>query len=127
MPIRVLVVENEQSIADTLVQILRAHQYDTSVAYSGEDSLSLLNSFRPDVLISDMLMPGISGMEVARTAWRSLPYCKVLLISGDGELLRLVGDFYAHRSSIKVLKKPVDPCKILDFLAGCGPLLSADE
>jgi CheY-like chemotaxis protein len=65
MPIRVLIVENEQSIADTLLQILHAHGYDTSFAYKGGDSISLLNSFRPDVLVSDLLMPGISGMEVA--------------------------------------------------------------
>jgi CheY-like chemotaxis protein len=62
---KVLVVDDEPIIADTLTMILATSGYDSRPAYSGEMALEMARSFKPDPLITDVVMPGISGIEAA--------------------------------------------------------------
>ena len=64
-PPRVLVVDDEPSITDTLVAILRTAGYDAAPSYDAETALSLCESLRPDLLITDVVMPGMNGIEMA--------------------------------------------------------------
>jgi DNA-binding NtrC family response regulator len=120
MSLRVLVVENERPVADSFGLILHAGGYDTRVAYSCEEALELLDEFRPDALITDLLMPGMSGLGLARKIWKDLPGCSVLFISGDGELLELADQFTTQTRNVKAITKPLHPKQILEFVARCG-------
>src|SRR6187402_1568739 len=62
---RVLVVDDERLIADTVAKILNLHGFDAFCSYNGEDALQLAKSFRPDYLLSDVMMPKLNGVDLA--------------------------------------------------------------
>ena len=110
---RVLVVDDEAIIADTLVLILNKSGYEASAAYSGEQALELAPVTEPDLLISDVAMKGIDGIETA-IRFRSLfPACKVVLFSGQAHSADLLHDARKKGYAFEVLRKPVEPAVLL--------------
>jgi CheY-like chemotaxis protein len=114
---RVLVVDDERKIADTLALILNANGYDAHAAYGGEEAIELAASLKPDILISDVVMAGMSGIEVAIYFANYLPACRIVLISGNvlsASLLELAGkDGY----QFQLLPKPVHPQILMSHLS----------
>jgi two-component system KDP operon response regulator KdpE len=80
---RVLVVEDEQPMSRTLNIGLRARGYDVDIASSGEEALDLARRQHPDVVILDLGLPGISGIQVAHglRAWSTVP---IIVLSARG-------------------------------------------
>lgn len=110
---RVLVVDDEVTVADTLKMILDSSGYDTRVAYSGETAIELLGGFRPDMLVTDVIMPGITGIEAAIQVLAALPSCKVLLISGNETTASLLESARLQNQVFEVLAKPFHPTDLL--------------
>src|SRR4051794_36129328 len=77
-----LVVDDEHLIADTLVAILRAKGFAPFAAYDAETALEMSRVVFPELLISDVVMPGMNGIDLAVKLTRELPDCRVLLFSG---------------------------------------------
>ena len=65
-PIRILVVEDEQHIAKFLQFVLTTGGYDVTLAYDGEDALAVFEQYHPDGVLLDLVLPGISGLDVLR-------------------------------------------------------------
>jgi CheY-like chemotaxis protein len=80
---RVLVADDEQVIANTLAIILNQAGFEARAVYSGEKALDALDTFHPDMLISDVIMTGMTGIEAAIQTRAKLPNCKILLFSGQ--------------------------------------------
>jgi DNA-binding response OmpR family regulator len=109
----VLVVDDESTIADTLAEILNRSGYAATPAYDGEDALESALLTPPEILISDVVLPGMSGIELAITMTRVFPECKVLLFSGQAstaDLLALASNQGHHFS---LLNKPIHPKDLL--------------
>lgn len=81
-PPLVLVVDDEQIIADTRTAILRSWGYCCLTAYDAASALSLASTIHPELLICDILLSGMSGIELAIQVQRMIPNCRVLIISG---------------------------------------------
>jgi CheY-like chemotaxis protein len=64
--IRVLLVDDDRDVADSLAEVLRLLDYDVRVVYSGAEALGVAGKYRPDVVILDINMPGIDGLQAAR-------------------------------------------------------------
>src|SRR5258708_33754055 len=79
----VLIVDDERVIADTLSIILSKSGFSTMTAYDGEGALELARAVHPDLLISDVVMPEMTGVELAIAVTETVPGCKVLLFSGQ--------------------------------------------
>lgn len=82
---RLLLVDDEQSNTHILKEILSFYpNYEYKVAYSGEEALSILKSYRPDIVLLDIMMPGIDGFEVCKIIRNNekLKYLKVIMVSG---------------------------------------------
>ena len=120
-PLRVLVVDDEKNIADTLNQIFRAQGFDSRVAYDGSAALAEARTFAPEVLITDVLMPGMSGWDVALAYSKLLPECRVILFSGQNEMDE--GDDGVHHSDYEVYTKPVPPPVFISRLRAESELL----
>ena len=73
--ISVLIIEDENNICDFISKTLRAHQYKCTQAKSGKEGLSLIASGMPDVILLDMGLPDMDGMEVLKNvrSWSSVP------------------------------------------------------
>lgn len=114
--LRVLIVDDEQVIADTLALILRNRGYEVYTAYSGEAAVELAAALRPDVLIADMALGRMSGMDAALEVCRQLPDCRVILVSGQAPAPELLTRASQQGHSFEVLTKPVHPMKLLERL-----------
>src|SRR5947209_1869545 len=77
----VLVVDDEPLIANTLVTILRKKNYAANAAYNAEEALDAIQSSPPDYLITDILMPRMTGIDLAVAVKELVPDCKILLFS----------------------------------------------
>jgi CheY-like chemotaxis protein len=110
---RVLVVDDEQVIADTLAKILELNGYDASAVYTGTAAVESARSLRPDLIISDVIMPDLNGIEAAVSIRSFLPSCKILLFSGQAATADLLEDARAHGHEFEILAKPVHPSDLL--------------
>ena len=117
MPKRVFVVDDEECIADTLAAILRRYGYETTALYDGETAWSACKSQAPDLVISDVVMPGISGIDLAVRIKESYPRCKVLLFSGMATTADLLEQARRKGYDFEVLAKPVHPTELLSKMA----------
>ena len=116
-PLRVLVVDDEEIVADSLARILNEKGFAAKAAYSGEEALESASTLRPDVLISDVIMPGISGVELALRISRQFPSCRIVLFSALTVMSNLINAFGAENSGFTLLAKPVHPEELMACLA----------
>ena len=82
--ITVLVVDDEKDFANTLAQRLTMRDLKTDTAYDGEQALSKLKEKKPDVIVLDLKMPGMHGMEVLQEIKNVYPDMQVIMLTGHG-------------------------------------------
>ncbi len=114
---RVLVVDDEQCIADTLAAILRKCGYEATALYDGEAAWSACELDTPDLIITDVVMPGLNGIDLATRVKERYPACKVLLFSGMAATADLLADARLRGYDFEVLAKPVHPSELLAKMA----------
>ena len=115
---RVLVVDDEQVIADTLSIILNKAGFEASPVYTGTAAVESARSIQPDLIISDVIMPDMNGIEAAIQIRNFLPGCKILLFSGQAATADLLESARAKGHEFEILAKPVHPQDLLAKLAG---------
>jgi CheY-like chemotaxis protein len=114
--LKVLVADDEQVIANTLAIILNQAGFDARAVFSGEKAVELLDSFKPDMLISDVIMTGMTGIEAAIITRQRLPKCKILLFSGQAATADLLEKAREQGHEFEILAKPVHPTDLLSKL-----------
>jgi CheY-like chemotaxis protein len=110
---RVLVADDEQVIANTLAIILNQAGFEARAVYSGENAVEILDEFQPNMLISDVIMTGMTGIEAAIKVRAKLPSCKILLFSGQAATADLLEKARAQGHEFEILAKPVHPTDLL--------------
>lgn len=115
---KVLVVDDEQVIADTLAKILDLNGYDASAVYTGTAAVESARSLQPDLIISDVIMPDMDGIEAAIQIRAFLPNCKILLFSGQAATADLLEKARSRGHEFEILGKPVHPSDLLAKLKG---------
>ncbi|SEC51856.1 response regulator [Terriglobus roseus] len=110
---RVLVADDEQVIANTLAIILNQAGFEARAVYSGENAVECLDEFQPNMLISDVIMTGMTGIEAAIKVRAKLPSCKILLFSGQAATADLLEKARAQGHEFEILAKPVHPTDLL--------------
>jgi len=115
---RVLIADDEQVIANTLAIILNQSGFEARAVYSGESAIETLDTFQPNMLISDVIMAGMTGIEAAIKIRSRLPQCKILLFSGQAATADLLEKAREQGHEIEILAKPVHPTDLLAKLRG---------
>jgi len=113
---KVLIADDERVIADTLAMILNQSGFETRAVYSGEKAVEMATTFRPDMLISDVIMTGLNGIDAALRIRELLPGVKILLFSGQAATADLLEDARAQGYEFEILAKPVHPRDLLNRL-----------
>jgi CheY-like chemotaxis protein len=113
---KILVVDDERLIADTLAQILNMMGYDAVSVYSGTEAIERAATTPFDMLISDVMMPGMNGIESAIAICKRTPDCKVLLISGNSRTSEVLKEAEGRGHMFDILAKPIHPSIILNCL-----------
>src|SRR5919198_88609 len=86
----VVVVDDERLIADTLVEILNDGGYRAVAVYDGMTALEQVQKLCPDALITDVVMPGMNGIEVAKAVRRMCASTRIFLLSGQATTADLI-------------------------------------
>jgi CheY-like chemotaxis protein len=115
---KVLVADDERVIADTLAMILNQSGFDARAVYSGEKALESVATFKPDMLISDVIMADLNGIDAAIRIRQLLPGIKILLFSGQAATADLLEKARADGHEFEILAKPVHPQDLLNKLRG---------
>ena len=108
----ILVVDDEQIIADTLTAVLCRSGFAAIAAYSGRSALDLAAVVPPELLITDIAMPKMNGIQLALSIIRTIPDCKVLLFSGHATHIDLLEARKAGHH-FPLLSKPLHPTEML--------------
>jgi DNA-binding NtrC family response regulator len=124
-PSRVFVVDDEPVIASTLEMILRNQGFNATSFTQPLEALRAASSDAPDLLISDVVMPFLSGIELAIQLQERCPNCRVLLFSGQAATFDLLENARTHGHDFDLVTKPVHPTdllrKIHDAMANAVP------
>jgi DNA-binding NtrC family response regulator len=114
---QVFVVDDEKVIADTLAVILRNSGYQAAAFYNAQSALEQAGIRCPDLIISDVVMPGMSGVEMAVLIRERHPECKILLFSGQASTVNLLAMVEVQGNAFELLTKPVHPTDLLARVA----------
>lgn len=113
---KVLVADDERVIANTLAMILNQSGFEATAVYSGEEALEEAEKSHPDMLITDVIMTGLTGIEVAIKLREQLPAIKVLLFSGQAATADHLEKARAEGHDFEILAKPIHPQDLLNKL-----------
>jgi CheY-like chemotaxis protein len=109
----ILIADDEAHIADTLAAILNQKGYKATSVHSAREAVLAAQSAQPDILITDVVMGEISGIDAAILIQQRFPHCKVLLLSGYPAPSDLLGSVHVDGLIFDFLSKPVHPEVIL--------------
>jgi CheY-like chemotaxis protein len=113
---KVLVADDERLIANTLAIILQHAGFEALAVYSGAEAVELARTFQPDILISDVVMAMMTGIEAAIQICTVLPACRILLFSGQADTADLLEDARQRNYDFDLLAKPIHPLVLLNKL-----------
>ena len=109
----IFVVDDEKIIAETLAVILRMSGYSVRFFVNPLEALQVALSGPPDLLISDVRMPQLSGIDLAIRIREQGPMCKILLFSGEAETVDLLEMARKQGHDFHLLSKPIHPSDLL--------------
>ncbi|HEV3037730.1 MAG TPA: response regulator [Candidatus Angelobacter sp.] len=113
---KVIVVDDEPVIADTLVDILNGEGCEAVAVSDGPSAIKWAEMIQPDVVITDVIMSGMNGIETAKAIMKILPDCRVILFSGQAASLDLLEKARADGYEFEILAKPINPTMLLEIL-----------
>ena len=133
---RILVVEDEVSFSDPLSYLLRKEGYEVSVAENGNDALAEFDSAGADLVLLDLMLPGLSGVDVCRSLRQKSAVPIIMLTAKDSEIDKVVGlelgadDYvtkpYSSRELLArikaVLRRLSEPEELLPTTLEAGPV-----
>ncbi len=111
--VSILVVDDEALIAETLADILNDVGFDARIALSGEEAMRIATVVRPDIVLSDVLMPRVTGVELGIWMRKELPGTRVVLISGQASTAELLRKAQNDGNSFELLPKPIHPEELI--------------
>ncbi|MHC1700903.1 MAG: response regulator [Humidesulfovibrio sp.] len=114
--IKLLLVDDEENFINTLAERMQMRDMGSDVAHDGETALEMVKDEAPDVMVLDLRMPGIDGVEVLRKVKKAHPHVQVIILTGHGseqdqELCMQLGAYEYH-------KKPVDIDRLVKSIKG---------
>jgi DNA-binding NtrC family response regulator len=112
---RVAVVDDEHIIADTLTEILNSRGFQAKALYSGEAAVEEVRDFGPQIVLSDVQMGGIDGVEAAIRIRRLHPECRIILFTASPVRHSIHAEI--DRLGFEFIERPLHPQEVLDLLA----------
>lgn len=111
--VTVLVVDDEGLIADSVAEILNDSGYKATPVYSGQAAIEFAERESPQIVMTDVLMPKMNGVETALAIQKVCPAARILLFSGQAATLDLLHQARAAGVEFEALPKPIHPEHLL--------------
>ena len=113
---RILVVDDEILIADTIVQILNRNGFIAEAAYSGTEAIELAKLHCPELVLSDVMMPQVDGVEAAIAIREHCPDTRIVLFSGQAATVEILARARERGHNFELLPKPIHPTQLIKHL-----------
>lgn len=113
---RILVVDDEKLIADTIVQILNRNGFIAEAAYSGAEAIEKAARHCPELVLSDVLMPEVDGIEAAIAIRELCPETRIVLFSGQSATVEILARARQRGHTFELLPKPIHPAELIKRL-----------
>ncbi len=110
----VLVVDDEPSVSDVLQEFLSSQGYDLAVASNGEEAIRLINERRPEIILTDINLPGLSGLDVMRHAKALDPEVSVIVVTGYASASTAIDAL--RQGAYDYVTKPFDLDEVLQIV-----------
>ena len=104
-----MIVDDERWTSDTLATIFNIAGFEARAAYSAEQALEIMNDWMPALVILDVMLPKMNGIELAIGLAGRAPSCQILLFSGNPNTAQLARTASEAGHSFDILDKPVHP------------------
>jgi DNA-binding response OmpR family regulator len=111
--VRVLVVDDERLITDTVCAILNENGFEAAAAYNGREAIEEARKLRPEIVLSDALMPKMSGVELGIELRKEFPQVKFLLFSGQAATSEMIDRAEAEGHFFDLFPKPMHPEELM--------------
>lgn len=108
---KILIIDDERSIRNTLQEILSLEDFKVSVAENGKEGIDKIKKESPQVVMCDIKMPGMDGIELLETISNSHPELPIIMISGHGDIDTAVESL--KKGAFDYLQKPLDLNRVL--------------
>jgi CheY-like chemotaxis protein len=110
---RILVVDDERIIADTMAEILEGAGFQAVTAYDGWNALQVAGSLQPDYLLADVLMPRMNGVDLAMAIRKMYPAARILLFSGQAGITEILRAAQDQGFQFELIPKPIHPLSLI--------------
>src|SRR5437660_3150827 len=110
---KILIVDDEIAIADSLAEILSDHGYEAFAVYAGEPAIAKAGEICPDLVLCDVAMPELNGVETSIRIRKICPNARILLFSGQASTTNILKDARAKGHTFELLPKPMHPDELL--------------
>jgi len=114
LPSKILLVDDEIEFVHALSERLQTRNLESMVVYDGEDALAVIENDQPEVMVLDLKMPGIDGLEVLRQVKKSHPETEVIILTGHGS--EKEEELAIELGAFAYLQKPVDIDKLSETM-----------
>lgn len=113
---RILVVDDEKLIADTIVEILNRNGFVAEATYSGPQAIELSRRYCPELVLSDVMMPQVDGVEAAIAIREHCPDTRIVLFSGQAATVEILSRARQRGHEFELLPKPIHPTQLIKHL-----------
>jgi CheY-like chemotaxis protein len=114
--VKIVVVDDEPVIAETVVEILKEEGFHAVSVSNGAAAIELAKTLLPDIILSDVIMPGMNGIETAIRIREIVPACKIILFSGQAATVDLLENARRQGHRFEVLAKPISPDHLISVV-----------
>jgi CheY-like chemotaxis protein len=106
----------ECAAASIVVEILNQEGFDATSVSNGAAAIELAKDLQPDVILSDVIMPGLNGIETGIRLREIVPNCKIILFSGQAATVDLLNKNRLQGHQFDILAKPVKPEQLIKVI-----------
>jgi CheY-like chemotaxis protein len=118
---KVIVIDDESLIAETVVEILSHVGFDAVAVSDGAAAIELAKSVKPDIVLSDVIMPGLNGVETGIRIRELVPDCRIILFSGQAATVDLLEKARQQGHHFDILAKPMKPDQLINVIRARQP------
>jgi CheY-like chemotaxis protein len=110
---RIIVIDDEVLIAETVAEILNDQGFEATPVSDGAAAIELAKTLRPDIVLSDVIMPGLNGIETGIRIREIVPDCRLILFSGQAATVDLLAKAHQQGHRFDILAKPIKPEQLI--------------
>jgi CheY-like chemotaxis protein len=114
--LKIIVIDDEEIIAATVVEILNEEGFEAIAVSDGPTAIELAKHLQPNVVLSDVVMPGLNGVETGIRLREIVPKCRIILFSGQAATVDLLEKARLQGHQFDILAKPVKPEQLITVI-----------